>query len=263
MRMASEITSSVTEDIRKLRRKAFSAAATRAQLRERASQNDPDGKTDAGDQCKPEQSPQLGSRPTSAKHKKRWSVALVNLVGPQRFSCMTKLCGTIAWTRRAVQAWLRRRKTPDLLKWEASGSVLSTKEHAEAFQDLALTAQDGVEFHDSTLNRLVVYKDENKELLLCGGRVQSWGESGRVVPLIPFRSWLATLLIREAHESTHEGVAATLLHTRKTAWIIQGRRTAKKIVNNCVKCRKRKGMMCQQIMSDLPPERSQRANPFE
>lgn len=244
MRMTSKKTSSVTEDIRKLRRKAFSAAATRAQLRERASQNDPDGKTDAGDQCKPEQSPQLDSRPTSAKQKKRWSVALVNLVGPQQFSSLTKLCGTIAWTRQAVQVWLRKRKTPDLLKWEASGSVLSTKERAAAFQDLALTAQDEVEFHDLTLNRLVAYRDESKELLLCGGRIQSWGENGRVGPLIPFCSWLATLLIREAHESNHEGVAATLLHTRKRAWIIQGRRTAKKIVNNCVTCRKWKGMMC-------------------
>lgn len=129
---------------------------------------------------------------------------------------------------------MRRRKAPDLLKWEASGSTLSTEERAEAFQDVALTAQDGVEFHDSTLNRLVVYKDESRGLLLCGGREQSWNESGRAVPLIPFRSWLATLLIREAHELNHEGVAATLLRTRRKAWIVQGRRTVKKIINNCV-----------------------------
>ena len=182
---------------------------------------------------------------------------------PQRFSSLSKLCGSIAWTRRAVETWLRRCQTLDLPKWEANQLILSTQERAQAFQDLVLAAQDGSQFLDSTLNCLVVYKDENTGILLCGGRIQSWREDGTAVPLIPFHSWVATLLAREAHDENHEGVAATLLRTRRRAWIVQGRRTVKKVVNNCITCHKLKGKMCQQMMSDLPPERSQRANPFD
>lgn len=110
---------------------------------------------------------------------------------------------------------------------------------------------------------MVVHKDGRTGILLCGGRIQSWKEDGTAVPLIPFHSWLATLLAREAHDENHEGVAATLLRTRRKVWIVQGRRIVKKVANDCITCSKLKGKMCQQMMSNLPPERSQRANPFE
>lgn len=234
---------------------------TRALLKERTACNNPDIKDvkPKGEQLL-QTDPNLSS--TATRQKRRWGIAMVHLVEPQRFSSLAKLCGTFAWTRRAVGTFRRRHQAPDQPKWEASRLKLSAEERAEAFQDLALAAQVGVKFNDSTLNRLVVYKDKNTGILLCGGRVQSWVEDGRSVPLIPYHSWLATLLTREAHELNHEGVAATLLRTRKKAWIVQGRRTAQKVVNNCVTCRKQKGKMCQQMMSDLPPERSQRANPF-
>ncbi len=38
---------------------------------------------------------------------------------------------------------------------------------------------------------------------------------------------------------------------------------AKKVVDSCVTCRKARAIKCQQIMSDLPPERTNAARPFE
>ena len=65
-------------------------------------------------------------------------------------------------------------------KWEGKVSevrqnrpVLAMEERKSAFQDLALAAQDGKDFRGTTLNRLVVAKDNETGLLLCGGRVQS------------------------------------------------------------------------------------------
>lgn len=141
--------------------------------------------------------------------------------------------------------------------------MLSAEERESAFLDLALAAQMGIDFHDTTLNRLVVIKDEDTGLLLCGGRIQSWNEDKTAVPLIPFRSWLGTLLAREAHNTNHEGVAATLLRTRRKAWVVQGRRTVKKVIDECIICKKRRARLCRQVMSDLPRERTSRANPFE
>nr|XP_054588876.1 uncharacterized protein LOC129153544 [Nothobranchius furzeri]XP_054588877.1 uncharacterized protein LOC129153544 [Nothobranchius furzeri] len=50
---------------------------------------------------------------------------------------------------------------------------------------------------------------------------------------------------------------------RKTAWIIKGQRIAKKVVDSCVRCRKNRARLCQQIMANLPPERTGPAAPFE
>lgn len=123
-------------------------------------------------------------------------------------------------------------------KWEAKVSdvrqkrpVLTMEERKSAFQDLALAAHDGEGFQGTTLNRLVVAKDDETGLMLCGGRVQSWSKKRKAVPLLPFQAWLGTLLAREAHKINHEGVAATLLRMRKKAWVVQGRRIVKKVGN--------------------------------
>lgn len=232
VKTAREILPSVSEEIGGLQRKAFSAAVIAAE-----------------DQTFKWSSPSI--------------VALVKLVKPERISSLTRLCGSIGWLKRAVDFWLRRpSRTPGCSKWEES-TYLSAEERAVAFKFLALEAQDGIKFQDTTLDRLVVQRDDVTGLFICGGRVQSWDEDKIAVPLIPYQSWLATLLVREAHEENHEGVAATLLRTRKKAWITQGRRLVKKILNDCITCIKRRAQLCQQVMSDLPPERTQRASPFE
>ncbi len=83
------------------------------------------------------------------------------------------------------------------------------------------------------------------------------------VPILPYNAYVSTLLAQEAHQVNHEGVAGTLLRMRRKAWVVKGRRLAKKSVDCCVTCRKARAKQCQQIMGDLPPERSEPAAPFE
>ncbi|KAL2076334.1 hypothetical protein ACEWY4_028086 [Coilia grayii] len=230
VKTAREIISSVSEEIGGLQRKAFSAVVTASAA-------------------------PFWKCPTI--------VALVKLVEPKRLSSLTRLCGAVGWLKRAVDTWLgRHTQIPDGLKWEER-AYLSAGERATAFEFLALEAQDGTKFRDTTLDRLVVQRDDLTGLFVCGGRAQCWDEDKAAVPLIPCQSWLATLLVKEAHAANHEGVAATLLRTRKKAWITQGRKLVQKVLNKCVTCTKRRAQLCQQVMSDLPPERTQRASPFE
>lgn len=171
------------------------------------------------------------------------------------------MCGTIAWLKRTLAVWLGgKSQAPVLSKWQAK-PYLSVDKRATAFQDLAHAAQGGADFRDTILDRLVVQKDEGTGLLLCGGRSQCWEEDQIAVPVILCQSWLATLLAREAYEENHEGVASTLLCTRRKAWIIQGQRTVKRVLYDCVTCKKQKAKMCQQVMSDLPKEHTRRASP--
>ena len=244
--MASEIVTSVADDVKRLQRKAFSAVpVTRSQAEKFSGPSNTDVGADLEDSALQPQMKDQGPTPAAERPKRKpWGVALVRLVGPEQFSSLSKLCGTIAWVRRAAESWLRTSyQASSSAKREVRGPRLSVEERTAAFQDLALAAQDGVNFQDTTLNRLVVINDDNNGLLLCGGRVQSWNEDGTAVPLIPFQSWLGALLAREAHEANHEVVAATLLHTRRKAWVVQGRRAVKKVVNECIICKKQRAQL--------------------
>lgn len=49
---------------------------------------------------------------------------------------------------------------------------------------------------------------------------------------------------------------------RAKAWVIKGRRIAKRVVDDCLICRKTKAKKCEQVMGFLPPERTEPAAPF-
>ncbi|XP_039673200.1 uncharacterized protein LOC120569391 [Perca fluviatilis] len=170
--------------------------------------------------------------------------------------------------RQAADSWLGLKyQTQKKSKWEASPSkeevlVLNVENCDYAFRTLSLAAQEGITFPDTTLNRLVVVKHKDG-LLLCGGRIQAFREDKSFVPILPQDAWISTLLAREAHNVNHESIAGTLLRMRRKAWVVKGRRIAKKAVDSCVICRKARGERCQQIMSDLPPERTAPAAPYQ
>ncbi|KAJ8006705.1 hypothetical protein DPEC_G00109990 [Dallia pectoralis] len=166
-----------------------------------------------------------------------------------------------------------KKSTKDKPQWEVvlstnggSGgkeAVLTVGECEDSLRDLFLAAQEGATFQDTTLNRLAVYRDGVTGLLVCGGRFQIFNDDETAVPILPYEAWISTLLAHEAHGANHEEIAGTLLRMRKKAWVIKGRRLAKKIVDNCVVCRKARARKCQQIMSDLPSERITPAKPFQ
>ena len=264
MKSASEVASAAREVVSKLQRKAFTTV-TRAQ----AKMSPPPVSTASSDEEKTKvvrddpQAPASAPGSPTAEDKaprKLWGAALVSQVNPRRFESLTKLCNVIGYVRRALEFWLWKKKKPrTLAKWEA----LTVKERQVAFKELCLTAQNGMEFPTTTLNRLVVRKDEETGLLLCRGRVQTMSEEDPGVPLLPYKEWISTLLAQEAHRANHEGVAGTLLRIRNKAWIIQGPRVARNVIDSCVHCRKRRAKMCRQVMSDLPKERTTPAAPFE
>lgn len=89
-----------------------------------------------------------------------------------------------------------------------------------------------------------MYKEEESGLLVCGGRIQYFNEDKVVVPILPYEAWISTLLAQKAHRANHGEIAGTLLQMRKKAWVVKGRRLAKKVVDSCVICRKARGRKC-------------------
>ena len=275
MKSAAEVASGTREVVSKLQRKAFSAIVTRARAKKLSASGGPSGVGAMVGDGAITWSPMVndrGSSPDTAtgssssassacSTKKFWGSALVSQMDLSRFSTLTRLCGAVGYVHRAVHSWLLGRdRTGAREQWEA---VLTVQEREEAFKDLCLAAQTGATFPTTTLNRLVVNKDSATGLLLCHGRIQSVDKGGSGVPLIPYKERISTLLAEEAHRANHEGVAGTLLRMRKRAWVVQGPRLARKIVDSCIHCRKCKAKLCSQVMSDLPSVRTGPAAPFE
>lgn len=239
IKSAKDVSATAREGVGKMQKKSFTAALSRAQVKKEP----PDR------ECR---------RPPAG-------VAVRNLVDEGRFSSLTRLVKTVALVWRAAKYFAAQSGILGTPKWEAVSStgVITATEREDALRDIFLAAQEGVTFPTTTIDRLVVCKEEGTGLLVCGGRVQAFKEDRVGVPLLPDSAWVSTLLVREAHSKGHEGVAATLLKVRRRAWVIKGRRIAQKVIKNCVICKKARARICQQVMGDLPQERTRPAAPFE
>lgn len=239
VKSAKDVSAIARESVGKMQKKSFTAALTRAQVKEEPLD--------------------LELRRPPA------GVAVRNLVDEGRFSNLSHLVNTVAQVWMAAKCFARKNKISGTPKWEAGSSaeVITVTERQDALRDLFLAAQEGVTFSTTTVDRLVLCKEEETGLLVCCGRVQAFNEDRVGVPLLPYSAWLSTLLVREAHSKGHEGVAATLLKVRKRAWIIKGRRIAQKVIGNCVTCKKARARTCQQVMGNLPQERTRPAAPFQ
>ncbi|XP_065327919.1 uncharacterized protein LOC135933709 [Pelmatolapia mariae] len=229
---AGEVAAQAREKVTKLQKKTFVAVLTRIHIKA------------AQDPAHVE-----SRRPLAG-------VATQQLIDKRRFRNLRRLIGTVAWVWRVAKKFMRS-KTRDQEKWEVvpSSGVLTVSERRDAFRDLCLAAQEGVNFPSTTTDRLVVYRDQTSGLLVCGGRIQTFKEDRRAVPLLPFQAWLSTLLAREAHSEGHDGVAGTLLRMRMKAWVVRGRIIAQKVVDQCIICKKAKARTCKQVMGNLPEER--------
>ena len=107
---------------------------------------------------------------------------------------------------------------------------------------------------------------DSEGLFRVGGHItHSQLTLSEVNPLIvPGDHHLATLIIRHYHETVkHQGRHLTEGAIRADGlWLVGGKRRIQSFLFKCVICRKLRGKMGQQQMSDLPAERLQAAPPF-
>lgn len=118
---------------------------------------------------------------------------------------------------------------------------------------------------DSPLRKLNPYVDEDG-LLRIGGRLnQSMLDAKeKLPPVIPGRSYIATLIVRHYHEKVkHQGRVFTegSIHSAGF-WIIGAKRCINGTLHKCIICNKLRGRAAEQKMADLPPDRLSTEPPF-
>ncbi|KAI3365757.1 hypothetical protein L3Q82_000765 [Scortum barcoo] len=210
---AKEVTAYAKEGIDRLQRKSFSAALTRSQVKKNRG-DVPSGAAipsspvvtvkDEKDHDVVQSSPE-GNKPKSPVRRPPAGSAVRQLIDIKKYSSLSKLIRVIAWVWRAAMKWKMVLTKNSVTassrpKWEEISSaevkcrtkqaVLTVSEYEDAQRDLFLAAQEDAVFHDTTLNRLTVYKDKETGLLVCGGRYQIFNDEKTTVPILPYDSWV-------------------------------------------------------------------------
>ena len=114
----------------------------------------------------------------------------------------------------------------------------------------------------SSLYKLDPFVDE-EGILRVGGRVRraSLSDDVKFLIILPRNSHVTTFIVRYFHERTsHQGKTMTLNEVRSNGfWIINGKVAVSSIVSSCVKCKKLRGAVQEQRMSE---DRLETAPPF-
>ncbi|XP_039892096.1 uncharacterized protein LOC120736184 [Simochromis diagramma] len=116
----------------------------------------------------------------------------------------------------------------------------------------------------SPLRKLTPFLDKDG-LLRVGGRMSSADMSfDDKHPLVIPKTHIATLLVRRYHEqAAHQGRHFTEGAIRLAGlWLIGGKRLVSSVIHKCVTCKRLRGKMEDQKMSDLPSERLSPDPPF-
>ena len=95
-------------------------------------------------------------------------------------------------------------------------------------------------------------------LLVIGGRLgkSSLSDMAKHPVILPKSHHIVNLIVKHFHEvSGHSGKEHTLSLIRMRYWIVNARSVVRKVINNCVICRRCYAAPLQQKMSDLPKDR--------
>ncbi|XP_025155716.1 uncharacterized protein LOC112588803 [Harpegnathos saltator] len=147
---------------------------------------------------------------------------------------------------------------------EARLRLLRVTQHRFFAEELGRLKRGGALMVRSALRPLNPMMDE-RDLLRVGGRLQfsALPIDARQPVLLPRRSRLATLVVRDAHERTlHGGVQLTLLTVRREFWIPAGRSFVCQVIRGCVRCTRHKGTPITPFMAPLPRDRVLPHPPF-
>ena len=204
------------------------------------------------------------------------SQASVFGIDSQRFSSVQKLLRTTVYCLRFLKRISRTKVAVSTLREiNMCGAVtlselkcaqlLWEKSAQRAHFGEVFSALKNGSFHNLQ-SQLDLHVDENG-LLRCYGRLQKADlDLGAKMPiLLPRNDYFTELIIRDIHgRLIHVGVGHTLAQIRQTYWIPQGRVEVRKVLKQCILCRKYGGGPFQlPKMPIWPKEHVSRSEPFQ
>ncbi|XP_071509981.1 uncharacterized protein [Diadema antillarum] len=116
-------------------------------------------------------------------------------------------------------------------------------------------AQKDINFQDANIMRLDPFFDEGEKVYRVGGRIRHAPISydTRHPYLLPRESHISLLIVRDGHSlALHGGQLRTAAEVRRRYWVVGDTRLSKRVVKECIVCRRHRGRPVEQKMADLP-----------
>ena len=190
-----------------------------------------------------------------------------------RYSSLEKLQRVTAWLLRFVRnvkhrVERRKQQTPSagpllreritLAEIQEAQVSLCKSVQRDHFKDEINKLQKGSKlFKTNVLRKLDPFLDENG-VLRVGGRLQRCNDmnfESKCPIILPKASKLTELLVRCTHLHGHIGKNIVITKLREKYWIFGLKQLTKRILGQCVHCRKQFTPLGEQKMSDLPHDR--------
>ena len=147
--------------------------------------------------------------------------------------------------------------TDDELKQAMENYIIVATE--EAFPEEIIALRSGKQIpEDSVLRNVTPFIDPADGRMKVDGRLKhaKLQQHARQPVILPSDHRLTSLIIADAHnEINHAGVEHTLAIVRRKYYLTKGRRSVRKTLARCVKCRRRRAQPQPPIMTSLPNER--------
>lgn len=196
--------------------------------------------------------------------------SLFECIDIDKYSCLEKLLRLTAWVKRFIH-----NSKPGSVKLRGPICASELQEALNSWIKALQLVHFGKEIQQ-LLSLHVIHKSSriynlncklNEDNFLClQGRLQFFSDDDRAKHplLLPANDKFVKLLILDAHiKMGHLGVDATLTHLREQYWILKGRQFVKKILSNCLVCRRFTVKAGIQVVAPLPPDRVQEHPPFD
>ncbi|KAL0829413.1 hypothetical protein ABMA28_004186 [Loxostege sticticalis] len=188
-------------------------------------------------------------------------------------SSLTRVIRIVSWVSRFITRLRRQNCTSQLNVVDtltadelqsAQNLIIKNVQSRDFEDDIYHLKKQGHVRNSSKIASLNPYIDESG-ILRIGGRLEhaTISRSAKHPVILSAKHRLTELIINQAHISTlHGGPRLTLSFIRNNYWIIGGIRVVKKIIRQCIKCRRFSQETNHQIMADLPRPRVNPSRPF-
>ena len=181
------------------------------------------------------------------------------------YSKLTKLQRTMAYAKRYIHNLQNKTKKHtghlSVDELNVSFNLLCSLAQKESFpSEIKLLSKGNPLPHNSKLLCLSPFMDENS-LIRVGGRIESseYNYENKHPIVLDASHHLTKLIFEQQHRlNLHAGPQLLLASVRQSVWPINGRRLARRVVHQCVTCKRAQGKTLQPKMGNLP---SQRLNP--
>jgi hypothetical protein len=191
-----------------------------------------------------------------------------HVIDISRHSTLNKLLNVTAYVLRFVKILMKQpseRGSPTVAerrvsqdKWILNSQELTYSKEIENIQSKSRNRLPLV-------RQLRLFTDE-KGFIRCGGRLHNapLAEHTRFPYLLPTNHSFTALIVYDTHDKQlHSGIAATVTALRQTYWIISMRQYVKKLLRQCVTCKRVDGIPFKAPdPAPLPKIRMQQTIPF-